>query len=442
MQINPLREKTKSFPWFLVLSLALNVAFVSYTVFQWQDGVLWLEVESDQQGALLSPFEDTTLEAEIAKLATKKDEELLSDLDDATPVANGYRTQELALALLRSRGYQVEDPLRPLHSWPQPLTPFSYHKPDGTAVSVHLFSTLTPADLHAVRSYIEQTPVPYTAEKIVELLNLVLIPENSCHLDRVKAPGLERSQIDPDCEYGRNLRSSNPRALTRPGERNFRELALGGDLSLLERALFRTDEWATLRSLFPSASEEDLFSLCKELGSSGFSQLVAKKESSFLLQFFAQHPSKDFADLLIAVQGDFLLKASDTVLLTLLPLLNPQSENTARFAVSLLKEQRKPPVWQAAQCVLARGTGDATLATLSREALLAWLLSPQKTHEVARAAPAATPVSPPVPASPPEKKPAQVAFLSSFASSDAPVTSLSHICGEERRYSLVCCQEV
>lgn len=335
MQIDPLREKAKVFPWFLVLSLALNVAFVSYTIFQWQDGVLWLEVEAEQQGALLPPLEDTTLEAEISKLAMKKDEELLSDLDDPTPVVNGYRTQELALALLRSRGYQVEDPLRPLHAWPQSLTPFSYHKADGTAVTVQLFSMLTPADFHAVRCYIEQTPTPYTAEKIVE------------------------------------------------------KLSAGGDLSLLRVALVRTDEWATLRSLFPTASEDDLFSLSQELGPTFFSQLVTKKESSLLLQFFAQHPSKNFADLLVAVQGDSLLKTSDAVLLALLPLLNPQSENTAHFAVALLKEQRKPPVWQAAQLVLARGTGDATLATLSREALLARLV-PQKLKEEPKVSPPAS----------------------------------------------------
>ena len=56
--------------------------------------------------------------------------------------------------------------------------------------------------------------------------DLVLFPESSYHLDRVKAPGVGRSQIDPDDKYGHNLRSSNPKALTRPGDRNFRERAL------------------------------------------------------------------------------------------------------------------------------------------------------------------------------------------------------------------------
>ncbi len=340
MPIDPFRHQTSpakesSFPWVLVISLALNVAFISYTIFQWQDGTLWLEVESQKTPALLPPVEDATLEDEIAKLATKKDEELLSDLDDATPAANGYRTQELALALLRSRGYQVEDPLRPLRAWPQALTPFSYHTPDGTSITIYLFSTLSPADIHAVRTYIEQTPVPFTSEKIVE------------------------------------------------------RLSTQEDITLLKAALIRTDEWATVRTLFPSGSEDDLVALCKEIGPTGFTELVTKKDPSAL---FSQHPSKMVADFLVAAQPDVLLKAPDPFLIALLPLLNPKSENTVRFALSLLKEQRKPPVWQAAQAVLALSTNNPSLATLSREELFA-RITPQK------------PKTPPPPPPQPEKKP-------------------------------------
>jgi O-6-methylguanine DNA methyltransferase len=57
---------------------------------------------------------------------------------------------------------------------------------------------------------------------------LVLIPENSYRPRCVKAPGVERSQIGQYQEYGPDLRSLNPGALTRGGDRNFRELALGG----------------------------------------------------------------------------------------------------------------------------------------------------------------------------------------------------------------------
>jgi hypothetical protein len=58
------------------------------------------------------------------------------------------------------------------------------------------------------------------------ILELVLIPENSYHPRCVKAPAIRRSQkgpysnIDPFCDR------SNPGALTHAGDRNFRELAL------------------------------------------------------------------------------------------------------------------------------------------------------------------------------------------------------------------------
>jgi hypothetical protein len=362
---NPLRDplkgqKEKSFPWVLTISLAVNVAFLSYTIFQWQDGTLWLEVEAPSLLEEQVTLHDASLEEEIAKLATRKDEELLSDLDDTTTIANGYRTQELALALLRSRGYQVEDPLRPLSAWPQQLTPFSYHTVDNTSVTIYLFSKLGLADVHAVKTYLESTPVPFIPEKILE------------------------------------------------------KIASAEDPSLLKVALFRTDEWAACASLFPKMSEEDLLALCKEMGPQGFSTLVAhaRKDPSIpppLLSLFQQKPSPLLAEVLVANVFDSVLKAPDATVLSLISVLNPHNELSVRFAIALLKEQRKPQVWQAAGAFIATATSTPSFASMTREELLL-KLSP-KPKEMPQTPPPPPPVEKkvlPVDKKPPVEKAKQV----------------------------------
>lgn len=321
-----LQKKASPFLWLLAISVALNVAVLSYVFVQWQDGVLWLEVESlEPKETPAFVLQSDSLGEMIAKLSAKSDDELISSLSDETVVANGYRIQELSLALLRQRGFLVEDPLRPSGAWPQKTTPFCCQDQDKKPLTVFLFSSVTPQEALSVLKFFQETSVPYTAEGIV------------------------------------------------------RRLSTTPDPTAIKAALFRTDEWVLFRSLFQNLSEEDLCSLAQEIGPEAFSATVewsrARKDGDdpgrFFLFLFRKYPSSRLADLLASKYADtVILQAPDEVVLLLYSYLLPQSEHGARLAIRMLQGQRKPHVWRACQAYLAKASGSQSIISMNRDQLL------------------------------------------------------------------------
>lgn len=316
--------------WLLVLSISLNVAVGAFLVFQLQDGVLWFEVETREP--LTSPLPDLSrsdsLKGELNLLNGKTDEELIGTLDDETQVANGYRRQELALAALHRRGYQIEDPLRPLGAWPQPMSAFSWTTSDGKPMACKLFSTVGPREIQAIKSFLRETAVPLTAEGMV------------------------------------------------------RRMKEGPDSTLVRASLVRTDEWMAFSRVFGGLSEEDRLSFSKEIGGEAFSMIIdwahshadPKEIGPFIVSIFSKFPSQALAEFVASSYADdVVLQAPDEAVVLLYSHLLPQSEAGVRLAMRLLHGQRKLPVWQASQAYLARAASMPTLSAMNREEVLAWL---------------------------------------------------------------------
>ena len=314
--------------WALIFSCAVNVATIAYLVMQWQDGVLWLAVEEmqPQDVGKSFPIQTETLKAYVARLFSKEDDELISALSDTTLLANGYTTQEIALAILRTRGYQVEDPLRPLHSWPQPLTNFSFDALDGSHHTLPLFSSLKPSDIQAVVTFLSTSELPYTALGLIK------------------------------------------------------RLARSPDDVALKFALLRTDEWASFQRLI-HLPEEELIALSENLESQSFMAIVDYGRTHtedttitpFLISLNTTNPSARLSDFIAASSSDFLVQNADDATLCQILSLLPVSEHGVRLTMRLLNNQRKLAVWQAAQNYLAIASGTPTLATMTRDQILACL---------------------------------------------------------------------
>lgn len=353
-----LREKPHMSPrmpvwllWSIVLSIAGNVAALAYVIMQWRDDVLWLAVEEPAQinhdGA--ASLQSLSLQQVMVELHALSDEALVEALDDMTLGANGYRKQELALALLRTRGYQVEDPLRPFHAWPQTLTPFSFDTADGKSVTTGLFSALSLQEIAAVKEYIASTAVPFTAEGIL------------------------------------------------------RRFAQCPDPAIWKAALLRTDEWVHFQRVL-SLQEDELLGLAQD--PSFFTSVVEWSKTHpdqtsaapFLVSLVTDSSSPTLADLLAFAYGDYLVQhADDAVLCRLFSSFSPRSEPGLRLAMRLLATQRKPLVWHAAQGFLARATDTPALATMTREQVLTAfqkLVAPQKPSVAPPPRPVQQPPSP------------------------------------------------
>jgi LysM repeat protein len=328
--LEPKRSSSGSWSsWILLMSLSVNVAVIAFLAFQMQDGVLWFEVET--KAPVVSSLPDTSrsesLKEELLKLIAKSDDEVISALDDETIVANGYRVQELALAILTARGYQVEDPLRPLGAWPQPMSAFALPGLDGKSLQLKLFSNVGVREVQAVKEFVRGTAVPLTAEGIV------------------------------------------------------RKMKEGLDSEVMKAALFRTDEWTTFARIFSSLSEAELLQLARELGGEGFSAIVEwghahpdpKEIGPFAISVFSHYPSSFLAELVASNYADnIVLQAQDDTVVLLYSFLLPQSEAGVRLAMRLLHGQRKLPVWQASQAYLARAASMPTLSSMNRDQVLEW----------------------------------------------------------------------
>lgn len=330
------------FLWILVVSLSLNVFVIAFLVLQIQDGALWFEVESPQTAPSALTQSDS-LKAEVIKLAERDNTDLIRLLDDETPVANGYRTQEFALALLHARGYQVEDPLRPLGAWPQPMSSFTWTDAHGSPQKIMLFSSVGAREFQAVKSFLLEASVPLTAQGILQRL-------------------MDGESID-------SLRS----------------------------ALIRTDEWMTFSRMFGGLSESEALVLCRSLGLEGFSATVewgrahadTQELGPFLLAVFAKTPSSRLAEYLAAYYADtVVVQAPDETVLSLYTFLPPASEPGVRLAMRLLHGQRKLPVWQASQAYLARAAQMPALSSLSRDQVL------EQLHNLVRSAKSTPPPKP------------------------------------------------
>lgn len=313
----------KTLVWVFVISACCNVAFLSYAFFQWREGTLWFEVAASEPSPTVKDhIHDASLEHYLTALLAKQDEELIQELDNMQVVAHGYRAQELAVALLRQRGYQVEDPLQQAGAWPQPLCACT---PSVGSESIMLFSRLEPSHVCAVKKFLQESEYPFTAKGLVQRL-------------------------------GSSTASTT-----------------------LKEALVRTDEWALFRQMFPSATEEELLLTARQFGPKVFatiaewakSQQDPQKLGTVLLALFPQHPSPLLAELLAARYAELILQhADDATVSALYKHLPEMSQPGQHLAVRMLQGQRKPQVWQESQNFLAKNTKQACIASMSRDQLL------------------------------------------------------------------------
>ena len=328
----PLRHTMGWRTWVVVISLSMNLFVIAFIALQVRDGSLWFEVETPGLAANAGPMlpASESLASEIIRLTAKEDDELIRILDDERLVANGYRVQELALAVLRSRGYQVDDPLRPLGAWPQPMSSFSWTGLDGKPSSLMLFSGLGVREVQAVKSYLQEAAVPLTAEGIV------------------------------------------------------RKASSGCSIEPMRAALVRTDEWAVFSRLFDSLSEAEVLAICQEVGADGFSAAVewgrthpgSEAVGPFLISLSAKAQSQKLADFAASHYADIIVVgAPDEAVIAMYSSLPPQSEAGVRLAMRILHSQRKLPVWQASQAYLARAASMPTLSSMSRDQALESLQS-------------------------------------------------------------------
>lgn len=352
--------------WVVVTSLSMNVFVIAFIALQVRDGALWFEVESPSSNTGPTLPRSESLNTELIQLTSKDDDEVIRALDDERLVANGYRVQELALAVLRARGYQIDDPLRPLGAWPQPLSSFSWTGPDGKAASLMLFSGLGVREVQAVKSFLQETAVPLTAEGIV------------------------------------------------------RKLANGCDAEPMRAALVRTDEWAIFMRLFGSSPGPELISLSQEMGPEGFTRAVEWGKchtdpndiGPFLISLITKIQSPRLAEWIASHHADrIVVGASDETVLAMYSSLPPQSEAGVRLAMRLLHGQRKLPVWQASQAYLARAASMPTLSSMSREQALESLQNMVRPSR-------ATPVLPTAPT------PVQDSVLASAVKESLPVVEI------------------
>ena len=326
---HPPRRAMSWLTWVVVISLSMNLFVIAFIALQVRDGALWFEVESPSASTSPALPASESLAAELLQLTPKEDDELMRLLDDERLVANGYRVQELSLAILKSRGYQVDDPLRPLGAWPQPMSSFSWTGADGKSCSLLLFSGLGVREVQAVASYLKETAVPLTAEGIVRK------GSSGCPLEPMRA------------------------------------------------ALVRTDEWVVFSKLFSLLPESEQLALCLEMGAEGFSAAVEwgrchgdADVGPFLISLAAKLQSPKLADWVASHYADnIVVGASDEIVLALYSSLPPRSEAGVRLAMRILHGQRKLPVWQASQAYLARAASMPTLSSMSRDQALKSLQS-------------------------------------------------------------------
>ncbi len=317
--------------WLLVGSLCINAAAMTYFFAEWNDGVLWFEVETRPRPEIsaetIRPSSDT-LQIELSRLSNLSDQDLLASLKDQKVVANGYQVRELVLSILEVRGYQIQGPLRSTGFWPISKSLFSWKDSSGNQHNLLLYSSLKDAHFDAMERFCTITEVPFTSEGIVARLN------------------------------------------EDPTNAKFKE------------ALLRTEDWSVLHKLFLDRSEDELFLLCSTLGATIFSRLTeygraggnSEGLASTMLKLFHENPSRALADLIATNYANHVVvQATDEDLLLLLKQLPHSSPSGVRLAMRLLRAQRKTPIWDASQAYLALEKELQPVANMKRDQALAFL---------------------------------------------------------------------
>jgi len=308
------RHSSSLFRFFFLLSVGCNIFLLAFFLFQWKEGLLWITIDPLPQTHRNQPI-SKDIESYLLSFLKRSDATLIEELNNTKLIANGYRAQELALALLRERGFQVEDPLRAVGAWPQLTTVYRYA---NKKKKIELFSMLSPQDISVVKQFIEESMLPLTAKTLIGRIN----------------------PTHPSC---------------------------------VKQALFRTDEWYLFQQAFPYINKKFLLDVAKQLGPSVFQTIVTWKQNLTnpqefgpkLLLLFAQHPSPLFAEILAARYRELLCyKSSDHILALLFRYLPEDSVYGKELSITLLDTQRKPHVWKMARTFLANTKKTAVPQTL------------------------------------------------------------------------------
>jgi hypothetical protein len=91
--------------WAFGVSASLNVIFVTFAIYEWQEGgglFTPLPSFSEEIAIVQATYQNTTLENEVTELSQLPFTELLSLLDNKTNVCDGYKKRDVALSVLVS----------------------------------------------------------------------------------------------------------------------------------------------------------------------------------------------------------------------------------------------------------------------------------------------------------------------------------------------------
>ena len=133
------------------MSLCLNAALVGYLLSLYHDGAVW-PVRQEEVTSFPVVKE---LGEHLDLLNALSDAELITRLSDASVVVNGYSVQELALALLRAREFDLARCYQGVaFDW-------------GQGKILFLPSSLSSVQVEAAVQFVQSSAVPFTARGIV-----------------------------------------------------------------------------------------------------------------------------------------------------------------------------------------------------------------------------------------------------------------------------------
>lgn len=106
------RKILKRSLWALGVSACLNVVFITFGIYEWQEGGTSLPTHFLPEGISVI-YHNSTFEEEIKELSQKSFIELLGALDDKTTICDGYKRRDIALTVLSSlHHFDLEKALR------------------------------------------------------------------------------------------------------------------------------------------------------------------------------------------------------------------------------------------------------------------------------------------------------------------------------------------
>lgn len=148
----------------LLISGALNMVFLALFYFLVvQEGPLYLNFHQVKAASLEAKESDTLISKSYSELHALSMEELVAQLDNETPLDDGFKTRDIALALLIEKHHF--DFKRAILGMEEPKAMRSFKvAANDTVAHLSLYSDLTPTHFKAVNEFAKQEKFPFTSE--------------------------------------------------------------------------------------------------------------------------------------------------------------------------------------------------------------------------------------------------------------------------------------